>query len=110
MRQKLQDLKTEETALLAENSGTNATISKTGSNSNTIGTRYEPRRLINKPLTSKEVDALEAIDNAARRKREKATRKTPPPPPTTTTTTRPTIRYVFDHVLISRRTSRAAAR
>ncbi|KAG0060568.1 hypothetical protein BGZ90_003980 [Linnemannia elongata] len=53
------------------------------------------RRIINKLLTSKEVDALEQLNES-----KKSNSVQPPSQP---------VRFVFDHIYISRRTSRQAA-
>ncbi|KAG0374619.1 hypothetical protein BGX24_010166, partial [Mortierella sp. AD032] len=85
MRQKLQERQTED---------------DTTSKDDTIETRQDIRRGNNRLFTCKEVDAMEGLDNSQSTKRKKLQF----PPPTMTT------RYVFDHVFISRRTSRLAAR
>ncbi|KAG0062540.1 hypothetical protein BGZ89_010592 [Linnemannia elongata] len=53
------------------------------------------RRIIKKLLTSKEVDALEQLNES-----KKSNSVQPPSQP---------VRFVFDHIYISRRTSRQAA-
>ncbi|KAG0294198.1 hypothetical protein BGZ96_001639 [Linnemannia gamsii] len=77
---------------------------KKNNNTNTA-TKYKAvtspysKRNIEKPLTSKEVDMIERNYNSER------TNPTPGrvPPPST-------VRFVFDHIYISRQTSRQAAR
>ncbi|KAG0273134.1 hypothetical protein BGZ95_011042 [Linnemannia exigua] len=92
MRQMLQGLQTEDDTTTKEN---------------TIETQQEARRGNNRLFTSKEVDMMEAFDKSQTSKRKWARNTPPPPPPPPKVTTK---RYVLDHIFISRRTSRLAAR